>query len=119
MKPLKIKLKDHHADGDRINIIHTIRTEYEISLIETNKLIAENWHLTDSEFAIQIENILSLNYKERVEIKTHFNLKDMEAAYNEGANNAAKEIANENQSIFNREPLEEVTFEMWIKTYKS
>lgn len=66
MKPLKIKLKDHHADDERFACVKTIVEHYDISMKDAKIIQDEHWHLHET-FADMLIAKLDAIYKKKVE----------------------------------------------------
>lgn len=62
-KPLKVTLKDHHADNNQTYAICAIRTKYDISKARVTYLVQSSWILNDTDFANTIILYLDKNCK--------------------------------------------------------
>lgn len=116
-KPLKIKLKDHHADDERFACVKTIVEHYEISMKDAKIIMDEHWHLHET-FADMLIAKLDAIYKKKVEIKTSFTKEDMKKAFDAGTyfGNCFIEASFENLKELN--PTIE-DFDTWLKSYKN
>ena len=83
-KPLKIKLKDHHADNDQFACVNTIREYYEISKEKAFNLLKAFWDENDDNFSDIVINRLDDFCDKKVETKTSFTEEDMEKAFDAG-----------------------------------
>lgn len=70
-KPLKITIKDHHADGNQDHAVAAIRTVYDISKDTATNLVKHHWDLTDEEFANSVLSYLDVSYKKHPDKNTY------------------------------------------------
>lgn len=82
MKPLKIKLKDHHADDERFACVKTIVEHYDISMKDAKIIMDDHWHLKE-DFATKLEEHLNTHYKKKIESKTVYTKEEVIEILNE------------------------------------
>ena len=122
-KPLKIKLKDHHADNDQFACVNTIREYYEISEEKAFNLLKAFWDKNDDNFSDIVINRLDdftyiFNCDKKVETKTSFTEEDMEKAFDAGTYFGNGFIDGSFENLKEVNPTYK-DFNSWLESYKN